>query len=228
MSSKPGVPVQQQPAAGVGRRLCALTEAEWWDLVDGWEGQDVRAKGLGGRLEPVGADYAWGVWCRNAAGIWLMGHCGLRVSELCLLPWSSVWGPAGCLGSCHVTTVVAKGGRERIVPLDGLVEGALQRLRVALGALGIAGGAGRVWGVGRSWRPAGVRRVRAFVAALGAGAVGRVVRPHELRHTFATRLSRVAKLEVVQQLLGHRSLASTQRYLAVTWQDKVDAVKGLS
>jgi len=49
--------------------------------------------------------------------------------------------------------------------------------------------------------------------------------PHSLRHTFATRLMRCSNIRVVQQLLGHRSLASTQVYTHPNSDDRSAAVQ---
>ena len=219
--------VSAEPAAGVGRGLHALSESEWWRLVAAVEQRDVRAFGVSSGVDRPGSDYEQAVWARNAAGVWLMGHAGLRVGELAKVPWSGVWGAGGATGSCSLGPDVAKGGWSRSMPLDGFCVAALERLRRCVVELPGAGAAIRVWGVGGEWRPGGVRRIRDVLAGLSVRAIARRVRPHELRHTYATRLNKVAKLRVVQDLLGHRSLGSTQRYLEVTWGEKADAVTAL-
>lgn len=66
------------------------------------------------------------------------------------------------------------------------------------------------------------------LAALGEAA-GVTVTPHVLRHTFATRLLREAKADLVTvaSLLGHASIATTQVYTQPGEADKVRAVEGL-
>ncbi len=54
--------------------------------------------------------------------------------------------------------------------------------------------------------------------------LGEAFTPHSLRHTFATRLMRCSSIRVVQQLLGHRSLASTQVYTHPNSEDRSNAV----
>ncbi len=224
-SSNPAA--SQGSAVRKSRGLRALGEDEWWRVASLTEQTDVRTWGIRAFAEKYRYRYYDVLFCRNTLAMWLMGHCGLRVNEVLLLPWSSVWGCDGALGACMVTESVGKGQKARQVPMDRFTRGAVTRLRVSLrdGKEGRMGG--RPWGVGRAWRPGGVRRIRLVCAEMGNAAIQRPIRPHEFRHTFATRVGRRAQLVVVQQLLGHESLSSTQRYLDVTWEDKLDAVKAL-
>ena len=54
------------------------------------------------------------------------------------------------------------------------------------------------------------------------------VTTHSMRKTFATTLAKNNPLQVVKELLGHSSLAITDKYLSVTEADLTDAVAGLS
>lgn len=55
--------------------------------------------------------------------------------------------------------------------------------------------------------------------------LGMAFHPHSLRHTFATRLMRHTSIRVVQELLGHKSLQSTQVYTHPSADDKNKAVR---
>lgn len=68
------------------------------------------------------------------------------------------------------------------------------------------------------------QQIQWILAKVGRKACHRHVHPHMLRHTFATRLMRVTNLRVVQQMLGHRRLSSTQIY---THPDQVDQDKAI-
>jgi site-specific recombinase XerC len=72
------------------------------------------------------------------------------------------------------------------------------------------------------------RRIQQIILKAGLTTIGRKVHPHELRHTFATRLMRKCPLSVVQQLLGHKSLSSTQVYLHPNHQDLQAAIESLN
>ncbi|MDP3983905.1 MAG: tyrosine-type recombinase/integrase, partial [Acidimicrobiia bacterium] len=128
---------------------------------------------------------------------------GLRVSELASLQVGD--------GTGDMVTVTGKGGRRRAVPLGGAARRALTAYlakgRPAL-AKPLAGDALWVGERGGALDPRGIRRVVRERAATF---------PHALRHSFATHLLEGgADLRAVQEMLGHRDLATTQIYTAVT------------
>jgi integrase/recombinase XerC len=135
----------------------------------------------------------------------LLYATGLRVSELAGLDLAALDRDA------RTVRVVGKGGKERIVPYGAAAAGALDRY---LGPRAAA--AGPVFTSARG-RRLGVRSVRTIVGrAARAAGVTRRVTPHTLRHTFATHLLDAgADLRVIQELLGHSRLSTTQRYTHV-------------
>ncbi len=133
---------------------------------------------------------------------------GLRLSELVGLNHGDVDRRGGLL------RVRGKGRRERIVPVS---DGALQ----AMDALGASAGSARpeapVFTGPRGTRLSGRTVQRVVGRRLGQIASGLGVTPHALRHSFASHLlDRGADLRAIQELLGHRSLASTQIYTHVS------------
>ena len=133
---------------------------------------------------------------------------GLRLSELVGLNHGDVDRRGGLL------RVRGKGRRERIVPIS---DGALQ----AMDALGASAGSARpeapVFTGPRGTRLSGRTVQRVVGRRLGQIASGLGVTPHALRHSFASHLlDRGADLRAIQELLGHRSLASTQIYTHVS------------
>jgi integrase/recombinase XerD len=149
---------------------------------------------------------------RDQAIIELFYACGLRASELADLTMEQLHLDLG------VIRVLGKGKKERIVPVGIPAQKAVLKyisdLRPRLLAVkGLA--SSRVF-VSRSGRP--INRIvlwqRLDQIAKGAGIRG--VHPHALRHTFATHLlSGGADLRVVQELLGHANIATTQIYTHV-------------
>jgi len=153
---------------------------------------------------------------RDFAVIVTLLTCGLRLSELLGLTIRSIDGPAGD----RVIGVRGKGNKERTVPLEPEVESILveyleSRLRRFPGRLAATAAlfvdnrnrplqrGGLQYLVEQLYREAGIRT-----------SVPRGALVHALRHTFATSLARNGASGVeLQRLLGHESLATTQRYI---------------
>lgn len=171
----------------------------------------VAAKGRTGARDP------WPE--RDFAIVVTLLTCGLRLSELLDLTIQSIDGPEGD----RVLGVRGKGNKERTVPLEPEVESILveyleSRLRRFPGRItpadrlfvnnkgeAMARG-GLQYLVDQLYREAGIR------SSVPAGAL-----VHALRHTFATSLARNGASGVeLQRLLGHESLATTQRYVDAT------------
>ena len=135
---------------------------------------------------------------------------GLRVSELVSLNFGDLDRRAG------VVRVRGKGRRERITPIGRTAVAALDRhLETDGRAAGLAGGP--IF-VGRSGRRLTVRTVQRIVRRrLAHMATGLKVSPHTLRHSFATHLlNQGADLRAIQEMLGHKSLRTTQIYTHVS------------
>ena len=148
---------------------------------------------------------------RDAALLELLYASGLRAAEAIALDVVDVSAAAGLV---HVR---GKGGHERIVPVGRPALSALDRY-LADGRPRLAGTGEPAVFVNRSGHRLAVRTVGRLVkAALARTAVVRRVSPHWLRHTFATHLLEGgADLRVVQELLGHARLSTTQTYTHIT------------
>jgi integrase/recombinase XerD len=148
---------------------------------------------------------------RDRAILELMYGSGLRVSEVLALT------PEGLRLKEEAVRVVGKGDKERAVPLTGAAVDAIRRYqadgRPALtrkrdgGTLFVNLRGGRLSRMGL-WQ---ILRRHAVAAGLGDG-----FHPHMLRHSFATHLLEGgADLRVIQELLGHASVTTTQIYTQV-------------
>jgi integrase/recombinase XerC len=145
---------------------------------------------------------------RDRAILEVLYSCGLRVSELTALNLDSVDLELG------IIRVMGKGSRERVVPVGSKAREALsdymQRRGELLGmqmvheALFLNNRGGRL-------SPRSVARLlKKHVERCN---IGRPLSPHGLRHSFATHLLDAgADLRAVQEMLGHVSLSTTQRY----------------
>lgn len=170
----------------------ALTPAQATELVD-----------------EIGGEHSDPRWqARDTALFTLLYGAGLRIAEALSLNVGAV-GTAGATG----LRVLGKGSKERIVPLLPAVQQALAAwLRL---------------------HPSGASDAPLFIGARGARLDPAVARktmrdyrrhaglpehasPHALRHSFATHLlGGGADLRAIQELLGHASLSTTQRYTSV-------------
>lgn len=71
------------------------------------------------------------------------------------------------------------------------------------------------------------RTIERIIEAAAMIALGRPIHPHLLRHTYATKLMKVTDIRTVQELLGHKNVATTQIYTHVNSDDKRRAIDEL-
>jgi integrase/recombinase XerD len=167
------------------------------------EGVDDEARPAGERLRAL----------RMACLLELLYATGLRVSELVALPSSAAQTKEPFI---HIR---GKGGRERLVPLTGEARRGISAYRAFLEKIQ-AGRAAGPWlfpadsASGHLTRQAFARDLKLCAAA--AGIAPARVSPHVLRHAFASHLlQNGADLRVVQELLGHADISTTQIYTHV-------------
>jgi len=149
---------------------------------------------------------------RTACLLELLYATGLRVSELVTLPSSAAQTKEPFI---HIR---GKGGRERLVPLPSEARRTISAYRAFQKKTGA--GAAPHWlfpadsASGHLTRQAFARDLKACAAAAGIGAAR--ISPHVLRHAFASHLlQNGADLRVVQELLGHADISTTQIYTHV-------------
>jgi len=152
---------------------------------------------------------------RDAAMLEVLYGSGLRVSELVGLDLDHVAFERDEL------RVLGKGKKERLVPLGGKAREAILAYlgsRPELRNERTGAQDPRALFLGRRGTRLGVRRVQTLVHRYGALGAGRSdLHPHALRHSCATHLLEGgADLRAIQELLGHSSLATTQRYTHVS------------
>jgi len=149
---------------------------------------------------------------RDRAILELLYGAGLRVSELTGLDVDDVDLDDGAV------RVLGKGGKEREVPVGRFAREAvgayLTRGRPSLATQASRGALFLNARGGRLTRQSVARALAGYAHAAG---IARRITPHDLRHSFATHLlDGGADVRVVQELLGHASLATTQIYTLVT------------
>lgn len=136
--------------------------------------------------------------------------CGLRVSEVCALDVSSLNREA------LTVRVLGKGNKERVVPYGPPAREALDHWLVRGRPQLVAQSSGEALFLGDRGGRIDPRVVRSMVHRMAAKAGVHDVAPHGLRHSTATHLLQGgADLRAVQEMLGHASLSTTQRYTHV-------------
>jgi len=147
----------------------------------------------------------------DQAAIELAYASGLRLSELCTLRLEQLHLEAGFI------SVAGKGGKERVVPVGRKAIEALQRyLDAGRPRLVTPRSGAEVFlnRCGRAFAP--VTLWRRFKRRAQSAGLERNLTPHMLRHSFATHLlEHGADLRVIQELLGHASISTTQVYTHV-------------
>jgi integrase/recombinase XerC len=148
---------------------------------------------------------------RDRALLELLYGSGLRVGEVTGLTVDRVDLDRGRV------LVLGKGSKEREVPMSDFAVDALGAW-IATGRPAMAAEGSRALFVNRRRRPLDPRDARRIVERYGGRLLpGRRVTPHTLRHSFATHLLEGgADIRAVQELLGHASVATTQRYTHVS------------
>jgi integrase/recombinase XerC len=166
---------------------------------------------------PLETPLAAHVRCRDSLILELLYGSGLRVSELMGLNLSSLDLEQGTL------LVLGKGNKERRVPLGGAARRAAVaylEYRAAFGHPKTGARDSNALLLNQLGGRLGVRSVQHFVRRYGALGAGRAdLHPHALRHSCATHmLEGGADLRAIQELLGHSSLSTTQRYTHLSLQ----------
>lgn len=159
--------------------------------------------------------------------ILLFLDAGLRINEALQLSVMDLYLNGEPLKVITVRPEIAKNHRTREIPVSN-------RLNEAICYAAI-----RVWNT-FGYQPTayafsndgGIKHITARTVQLWLGNISnkllnRHVTPHMLRHTFATRLMRKCNIRVVQELLGHKSIQSTQIYTHPDSNDLTEAINSI-
>lgn len=169
-----------------------------------------------GPLDGVGADDP--LRLRDRALLEFLYATGARVSEATDLDLDDVAHLTDASDDDAVVRLFGKGGKQRIVPLGSYARAALDAYLVRARPLLAARGGGPALFLGARGRRLSRQHTWLIIRETAERAgISAELSPHTLRHSFATHLlAGGADVRVVQELLGHASVATTQIYTKVT------------
>ena len=157
---------------------------------------------------------------RNRAMMEMLYGSGLRVSELVNLQLSRIY------LNDHYMLIEGKGSKQRLVPMSPIAEEWFGYWMQERATWPLKPEARDIAFVNRYGRPMTRAMVFTIVRRLCEQAgIRKTVSPHTLRHSFATHLlQNGADLRIIQQLLGHEDLATTEIYTHIDVQDLRKAI----
>lgn len=216
------------------RRLSAIRQIYRFAFEEGWRGDNPAAQVKGPKLAKhlpqtlsesevdrlLEAAMITGQTpfdrARNTCLMQLLYATGMRATELVSLPYAAVQ------GNPEMLLVKGKGGKERLVPLSAPSKLAIAAYLRALGEKDEAQGSKKppVHLFPSRGKLGHLTRIRFYTLikeiAVTAGISPARVTPHVLRHAFATHLlAHGADLRIIQMLLGHADIATTEIYTHV-------------
>lgn len=165
---------------------------------------------------------------RNYTLALVMLDTGLRVGEVIQLRQDQLWFADAPVGALTVDANQAKNKMERTIPITIRLHNAIEQMHRFWWVTHTDHGVPHAFFATMSWQPLTTRQVHRIIKSAGAHSLGRKIHPHLLRHTFATRLMMRTSMRVVQQLLGHTSITSTEIYTHPNSNDYQKAIDSLN
>jgi len=159
--------------------------------------------------------------------ILLQYEAGLRVGETVQLRWSDIWFIDKPKTVLEITGNSKTKNHERKIPVSKTLSIMITKYRESAdNQFGEIHDDKYVF-VSINDNPISTRQVERVIKTYFKVEIGRPIHPHVLRHTFATNLMKVADIRTVQELLGHKSITSTQIYTHPNSSDLVNAINSL-
>jgi len=164
---------------------------------------------------------------RNYTMALLMLDAGLRVSEVSKLLVTDLWVEGASVTSLIVSKEIAKKHRERTIPVSARLQLAISHMGELDCPMPGNGTIAYAFFNSNTYLPLSPRQIQRIIKQAAIRSIGRPIHPHALRHTFATRLMRTSPIRIVQKLLGHASIQSTQIYTHPNDEDLKNAIKSI-
>ncbi|MBA7486131.1 Tyrosine recombinase XerD [subsurface metagenome] len=162
---------------------------------------------------------------REFTMIYLALSTGLRCSELTGLFIEDVAPFEGVSRILIVPTRIGKNGKKRDIPINQETQAVLAHfLHIKASREEFINSDSFLFVSRFRKKPLSPRDFQRIVHNLSVSSIGRSITPHILRHTFATRLMKHTNLRVVQEILGHSRIQTTQIYTHVNSDDTRAAI----
>lgn len=161
---------------------------------------------------------------RDHALALFMLHAGLRVGELVQLSLSDLLFAGQPVRTLIIRPEIAKRNHQRHIPLSERLQHEIADLNSSVWAWHNHRAATFAFYRSDPTTHLTTRSVENIITTAALKAIGRPVHPHVLRHTFASNMMRVTNARIVQELLGHADLRSTQIYTHPNGDDLEDAI----
>ncbi|TKJ24672.1 MAG: hypothetical protein CEE41_05295 [Hadesarchaea archaeon B3_Hades] len=165
---------------------------------------------------------------RNNTIALCMLDAGLRVGEVVRLYVCDLWFNKVPVKAIDLGADVGEKGCCRLVPLTQRLSEAVELMSINYWTDLVNPGTCRAFYTSNPNKSLTTRQIERTIGSAAIKSLGRSINPHVLRHTFATRLMRKTNARVVQQLLGHKRLSSTQIYMHPDQQDLASAIDTLN
>lgn len=164
---------------------------------------------------------------RNYCMALLMLDAGLRVGEVVKLKIDDLYFRNEPHYQLRITEDIAKNKTERIVPLSNRIRKAIEAMQVQVWSRTNLGLGSFAFYQTNAYHSLTTRQVERIIRNAAMKSLGHPVHPHVLRHTFASRLMRTTNARIVQELLGHKHMSTTQIYTHPNQEDLKNAIESL-
>lgn len=164
---------------------------------------------------------------RNYLMTLLMIEGGLRCGELTNLLISDLTFESHPVHTLIIRQNIAKRKHERSIPLTERIKTSIAQNIPLWKASRHPFAANFAFTSGADNRRLSRRTIERIIKAAAMISIAKDIHPHTLRHTFASNLMRITNIRVVQKLLGHKSITSTQIYTHPNSVDLTNAINSL-
>lgn len=158
----------------------------------------------------------------------LMLDTGIRVGELVQLRVNQLYYAGSPVGALCIEQKQAKRNSERTIPITERLHEAIEKMNEYWWSSLPDNLRHTAFLQHHTGKAITTRQIQRIICKASEISLSRSIHPHVLRHTFATKLMRTCNIRVVQQLLGHKSLQSTQIYTHPNSQDLQKAINTLN